>query len=452
MSLEALLDRVISLQPEYATDVLLPVLDSGKIPRKLALRYLRQLYRRASLATNAFPYILALRGDADRTDELVKVFNDVGVDTYSIRLRVLKRMAVLDAASSTEMLRMLLEEHPDVAAGCQDRAIPSPLPRQYSFLLDLFPDRFGQITVALSSPQQVGSMLYALSMRASTTTSQWQSAFEQYIASTNCPSCTDRVVATTEVRNNIGRLLQLHLQQSGVPFTLQKRVAQAYCGVVHNLLTKRCVDSRARDGNMDVLVAQLLPAAQDLSRKYSLPSVDQQGITPQFGTGRVGLLIPPGLDESTAILNKLVTKINEGGSTETRSRFVQDVYRFCNAVLSQKDPSIDLFMRINATFLWTDSINDPECQRAGIDGIFSLLGRADSKQRSRAAWLLGTRYLLNLAKSPVPSVSHHVIDRLHHVTGDPELQVYFELDQRFSLVSHYEPHAASRIGAIMAAF
>jgi hypothetical protein len=405
------------------------------------------------MAVEAYPSTPVSRGNADKVDDIVKVFASIGVDSHTIRLRILKRMARLDPKAASAMLEEFLVDAPAVIAGCGQLVIPSPSTKEYSTLLEVFPDRVDAVILQLITPQQAGSFVRALSMRPKTPPNVWSRVLDRLPGILECRACTTRVLATAELQSDLGAILQRRLSEGGLSSELQTKVAAAYVDSVQRLLMEeRCADARTAEGRGDLILNKLVPTANVLAVRYKLSALHAENVAPRYSKATTGNLIPPGIEESARRLNILVSKVNEGGTTALKRRFAENLTVFSGARLSPVVPAADFFMRASGVYTWGDTVRDESCQQGAVNALSGLLRQVEIKKRFPAAWLMAVRYMLNLSKSPIASVSRHVRSWWETVSDDRELQIYLAYDKQLLIRSYYEPQAASRIGALMAPF
>jgi hypothetical protein len=96
-------------------------------------------------------------------------------------------------------------------------------------------------------------------------------------------------------------------------------------------------------------------------------------------------LLPPGLQEDAQRIGGLLTKLEEGGSPDVRSRALRDMHAFSSVSLSPVVPAVDFFMRASGIAMWTNKTKDDPCWQAGVEELFSMLRRSDVKKRQPAA-------------------------------------------------------------------
>jgi hypothetical protein len=121
-------------------------------------------------------------------------------------------------------------------------------------------------------------------------------------------------------------------------------------------------------------------------------------------------------------------------------------------MVSTKVPAAEGFMRMSGTADWTEAVADGPCEKAGVEDLYDMLRRFNVKRQYPVLWLMTVRSALNLSKSPNAALSLQVLKKWPSALEDREMHGYLEVDRRFGVLSQYEPHSGSRVGAIMARF
>jgi hypothetical protein len=435
---QSALDGAVALRVEFATDISLQIIDSGRASTKTAVQVLETLYHRADEALEKYPTLLAPRQAVPNKAEVFgSEITDQGLDSLNIRVRVLKRLAALDGRAA----RRLLSEFPRAAlpsdTGCDQLAVPFAGKEYYKTLWQIFPEFREETISRVSTPQDVAGLLLAVSGDAGGSVEN--DLYSRLALVLGTARVSDRVFATTEWRLQLGDQLEAKITHGAVPAAFQIPLAKAYIEfVTRQLKSERCDDRPVTKGE-DVLIAGITPAIQRLSARFNIPGIDLSGITSAVSTKE------PKVPQSTAQaeltnLAALGMKLQNGGSPDVAAQFAVALQGYAQHGLEQGANAgvYDQTARASALILLMSKFTVDEVTSIAVPEFCRLLEDPKLRDMQPTAWAFLMRHALNLTLHPATALANRLRDRLEHST-DRDVSAYLTAQRSVGLIRKFDP-------------
>lgn len=434
---ESAFDNASSLQIEMAADLLLQVIAAGKVPKRKAVTYLEGLYHRAGEAGQSHALRLVPRQlQTSKSDQFAPTLAEAGLDSANLRVRVLKRLAGLDATAVNRLLAILPADPIAASASCAEIAVPYRGDFYFPNLFTLFRD--DQVTIArfISSPQDVAAVLTALPTGADImplVVLKMKSVLET-------APMSDRVFVATELSLRIGKRIEDGIAGGRVPPTIQAELANAYVGYVRRQTRGDLCSDRPQGRNgEDITLNTALASIDRLSSRLSIPRLDLGHTPSKYSTtsARGGSSL---IQQDLANLIVLATKLRNGGVDAVRAQFITELDSYVKKGLEDSDPgsTYDIAGRAGALVMLIAKFDFPEVTSIAVPELFRVMDRSRLRELQPTAWILLMREVLNLTMHPNADVSLAIRAELDRST-DRDVAAYWSLQKRAGLVIRYSP-------------
>ncbi|MGA3016685.1 MAG: hypothetical protein ABSF62_06160 [Bryobacteraceae bacterium] len=435
--LQHALDSAAGLRVEMATDLILPILDSGRVSSEVATVYLGRLYSRADQARRRYPVIVAPRIELDHKAAVFPEYlSAVGVDRISIRLRVVKRLSHYDQKAARELLAGVVRDEFPSNIACGEAEVPFPGAHYYETLLREFPDDIDAFCSRLTTPQQGATLAEALQRLPRVPVRDGAPVADAIIRSLRSAQVSERVFSAVETRLRFGSNLQALVNNGIAPAGLGKALAQAWIEYVgRHARSPRCSDGRTGSGE-DVVFQSVLPIVKALSDRFNLPVAD---IPPQVKqTGERAR--PPAISEAQAAAERLLAlsvKLKNGGSPEAALRFSAELHKYVSSGITELSTPFETAARIGVIVEVVTKIEDDDVAGIAAEELLRVLEHPRLQESEPAAWIVCVRSVLNLCKHPKATMGHRILQRLQRSTNR-NLRAYLEVEKAVGLISIYD--------------
>jgi hypothetical protein len=462
-----LVDQAASCRVELAADLGFALLDSGKLPRRLQEQYLERLAVRAGEARRSFPFLPApIRRHGDFRTQFLQSLSFFNLDALTIRLRAIKRMAVLDPASAREISTGLRQLLPSSSVGCEEIEVPSLGFVYYESLLPLLPDEYPFLVGRLPTLQHISSLVGALTQKhdltmilgrpsiANYNVEQRRTATLSLISALTTIRASDRVFSTMELHPDlsVGARIEQLLRGGKVPVGLEKSLARAYAGFVErHLRGDRCADTLAANGE-DRVLKTTMNRALKLAKEYGVDSFDPERIETKYSERRpVGIARDAAREDEKRNLLALSGNLREFGAPDLRERLADAAGAYAKRRLSESDAGFDVADRcLTLLGLSLAVAGDPVAPRL-LALFFGLLEEPALKEAEPVAWIVLARLALNELHDPNPLLAAEAARALRQ-TRDRDLSLYFRVRQNIGLTPIYQREPLSNFQGILAKY
>ena len=461
-----LLDQAGSSRVEFAADLGLAILDKGKLPVPISQSYLERLANRAGEAQRAFPSVpAAVRGEWDFRSGFLQVLSLFNLDGLSIRLRAIKRIAVVDPRLARQIASSLRGVSPPSDIDCEALSVPTLGFVFYESLLPLLPDEYPFLVGHLPTLQHVVSLVGALTQEHDLTILLGQPSVANYseeqrrvatlslITAFGSIRASDRVFSTAELLPGLllGERVQGLLKSGKIPPGLEIPLAKAYIGFVERQLrADRCADTLADNGD-DRLVKAAVARSLELSSAYGIDALNTKDIPRKFSSQTP----PVARDSREAEAGKrellvLSGKLKQVGSSELRDRLISASESYAHRPLAESDAAFDAADRC-LTLLGL-ALSQEEAIAPRLFALAAaLLEQTALKDNEPIAWIILVRIALNETNDPKRELAAEA-SRFFRSTRDRDLALYFRAQQLVGLVPRYQDRPLNNFQSILGKF
>ncbi len=446
------LDRALALRVELATDLLLALVDSGRVPRSIAIDYLDRLFSRAAEAQRGYPTIAVPRRDREsKSGAFPQLLSQLGTTRHDIRLRVVLRMAALDPERARRLLPEILNDVPSIDADCRQSTIPVYAPAFYTKLPSLLPHEFGAIVLRIATPQQAAALIEALPVLKATNSADIVSAMHSLARVLETTTVSDRVFTSTELRLKLGANLQKLSSAGVVPSGMDGALVKSWIQFVdRHLRRERCSDVTTA-ANEDMVTKVVVDIANHLAESHNLSRLDLSRLEMRYSRDLPERSGSDGPDAEVSSLLTLGSKLSNGGSPEVAARFASELQAYAGKALRPGGTSFDIAARAGMLLMIMDKFEDDFVAQMAIKEIFRILEHPRLKEQDATAWIVVARTTLNLAKHPRASIARLVANQLS-ISSDIDIATYYSVTHLLRIPAEYNKNAFSAPVTIMTSY
>ena len=434
----------LSRRIEFAADLGLSLVDSGKLGRVEIAPYLERLIDRVGEArvpyrTAPAPRPLGLAVDEQRVE---RFFWDVGVTGCDIRIRALKRLASLDYAQARSRLIKTRIEYSG-KDGCEALEVPDPGASFYQILFDVFPREFEWMLTTVTNPIMVGRLLEMLRASPGVKQGHYNQASVVILRVLGQAPYSDRTFTVAESGVRLGRLVQEMLARVKLD-KLRLPIARAYLEYVSRQLQQpHCADFKPADLR-DVyrsyeghtFVEAVLFRAEAIAQECGIPIVKLASSNFQYAAAPP---IPSALRQIRAACDEVLAfawALANTGSRDSRGRLVNALQKSSGWFGRPLSFTWGAVTWVIGLLRVLAEVPDTEVTALTLQNIMLFVESGAIKSAGPATWIYVIRFLLNAAR-PTGNAGARVIGDRLAASKDVDVGAYLAFERSLGVLGSH---------------